>query len=177
MAKFAQIQTKMYDDLEFNTWAANVRFLWMVLITNPNASLCGVQENNAQSLARYTGLTEAEIKEALKFLVERRKIVISQTSQEIAIVHWIRHNVTNSPKQRTAVETQLNAVKDKSLLHYIEGASDYLPKLKQIPRPQQQPTRKLPDEYSIFDRTKLQQSTSAAIAELRTARLTQYAAS
>lgn len=176
MAKFAQIQTKMYDDLEFNTWTANVRFLWMVLITNPNASLCGVQENNAQSLARYTGLTEEEIKQALKFLVERRKIVISQTSQEIAIVHWIRHNVTNSPKQRTAVESQLNAVKDKSLLHYIEGASNYLPKLRQLPRPQP-PTRKLPDEYSTFDRTKLQQSTSAALAQLRAARLTQHPAS
>lgn len=169
MAKYQQIQVKMYDDLEYNTWTANVRFVWMVLLTNPNASLCGIQENNVQSLTRYTGLQPSEVEEALRFLVEKRKIVISKFSQEIAIVKWIPHNVTASPKQKAAVKKQLLAVKDKLLLQHLEGVQDYLPSVKQssLPQLQHNPNRKLPDEYSTFERLKLQQVTLAALAQHR----------
>ena len=170
MAKFQQIQVKMYDDLEFTSWSANVRFVWMVLLTNPNASLCGVQENNAQSLARYTGLTPEQVSEAIAFLVQQRKIVCSQKTNEIVICKWIKHNVTSSPKQRSAVQKQLESVKDKSLLHYLEGASEYLPSLKLLSKPQpQQPQRKLPDELSSYERIQLQKVTRQARAEIRAA--------
>ena len=168
MAKYHQVQDKMYDDLDFLSWSSQVKHIFMVLITNPRARLCGVQENNVDTLHRYSSLPKDEIQEALAFLVGAGKIVISQTTQEIAVVNYIKHNVNESPKQHTAVMREFESVKDKSLLPSITGATKFLPILKQMIK-QAIPKRKQPNELSSFEQAQLRKNINAARAELRSA--------
>lgn len=168
MAKYHQIQDKMWTDMRFRSWDMYVRYIFITLIANPGAELCGVQEQNIDTLHELTAMPKEFIQEALAELVRQERIIISQTTQEIAVVNYIKHNVTASPKQHTAVIRQFESVKDKTLLPNITGATKFLPRLKQLIK-QVIPTRKQPDELSTYDRTQLRIHTTAALADLRTA--------
>jgi hypothetical protein len=127
MAKYQYVQTEFWHDLHVAKWTPVVKLVFLYLLTNPRAHQCGVQENNAESIAMQTGLQEPEVVEALNFLEKVRKIKVSATTHEIAICNWLKHNMTKSPKVRTCIANGLKSVKNRELIKHLRDVQAILP--------------------------------------------------
>ena len=98
---------------------AEERYFYMYLITNSMTNQCGIYKFNRRLAELETGYSCDKIDNYLKKFEEYGKVIISQSSTEIMLVNWFKHNFKSNKKTLQSVNKELKDVKDKELLQKL----------------------------------------------------------
>lgn len=121
MAKYRQVFTEFWRDSFVLRLTPEEKFFFLYLMTNPATRQCGIFELPIQIMCLETGYNEDTIRKLIKRFDEYGKMTVSSETQEIALKNWAKYNFNSSPKVQKLVDSELNSVKDKSLIQYVYG--------------------------------------------------------
>lgn len=95
----ARIHTAIWSNDDFRTLPAEAQRLYLVLLTQPELTMCGVLDYSAKRVARLAHDTSAaKIDRATKILEQTGYVVIDHDTDELAIRTFMRHDgVTAMP--------------------------------------------------------------------------------
>ena len=116
-----------YKQIKVNFWQNDFvtglipeeRYFYMYLITNTMTTQCGIYKFNMKLAELETGYCQETIQKYLKNFEESGKIKISETSKEIMIVNWFKHNFKGSKKYIADINKELREVKDKEFIKQL----------------------------------------------------------
>ena len=124
-----KIQVKFWQDDFVLELTPEERYFYMYLITNTTSNACGIYKFNLKLAVLETGLSTEAINGHLHTFKSLGKIIISNSSKEIMLVNWLKHNCKMNKKTIKIINSELKEVKDKELLsHFLETC-----KLRQYP--------------------------------------------
>jgi hypothetical protein len=121
MAKYRQVFTEFWRDAFVLRLTPEEKFFFLYLMTNSATRQCGIFELPIQIMCLETGYNEDTVRKLIKRFCEYGKMTISEETQEIALKNWAKYNFNSSPKVQKLVDSELNSVKDKSLIQYVYG--------------------------------------------------------
>jgi hypothetical protein len=82
-------------------------------------SQCGIYKLNRRLTELETGYSLEKIKECLHKFEQYGKVVISQSTTEIMLINWFKHNYKSSKRSVAQANRELKDVKDKEMLKLV----------------------------------------------------------
>lgn len=135
MATYRKLHTTFWTDPFVENLTQEQKLFYLYLITNTKTKQSGIYEITKKYMAFETGFSIKEITELITYFVNDGKILYSETTNEIAIVNWVKHNLSVSHSVLKCIETDLYEVKDKELIKSLY-TKDYIDFLKSVPPPE-----------------------------------------
>jgi hypothetical protein len=132
MATYRKLHTTFWTDPFVENLTQEQKLFYLYLITNTKTKQSGIYEITKKYMAFETGFSIKEITELITYFVNDGKILYSETTNEIAIVNWVKHNLSLSHSVLKCIETDLYEVKDKGLIKTLY-TNDYIDLLKSVP--------------------------------------------
>lgn len=132
MATYRKLHTTFWTDPFVENLTQEQKLFYLYLITNTKTKQSGIYEITKKYMAFETGFSIKEITELITYFVNDGKILYSETTNEIAIVNWVKHNLSLSHSVLKCIETDLYEVKDKVLIKTLY-TNDYIDLLKSVP--------------------------------------------
>lgn len=132
MATYRKLHTTFWTDPFVENLTQEQKLFYLYLITNTKTKQSGIYEITKKYMAFETGFSIKEITELINYFVNDGKILYSETTNEIAIVNWVKHNLSLSHSVLKCIETDLYEVKDKKLIKTLY-TNDYIDLLKSVP--------------------------------------------
>jgi len=118
---YRNIQTDYWMNVRILKWPFKEKAFYMYLLTNPRITYCGIFDFPMGLAKAETNLSEKEIKFLLlKMQNEYERIVWSEATEEVCILHWMKYNTFND-RQKTGFDNALKAVRNKKLIEYLMG--------------------------------------------------------
>ena len=125
MTIFKQVHMKFWQNDFVLGLTAEERYFYIYLITNSMTNQCGIFKFNRRLAELETGYSADKIEKYLETFQVHGKVVISETTTEIILVNWFKHNFKNNKKSILLINKELKEVKDKALLKKLyESCSD-----------------------------------------------------
>lgn len=121
MATFRSIQTSFWTDSWVVQLTPEQKYFYIYLLTNNRVSQCGIYEISLGQIAFETGYNKDTIEKLLKIFETKKKIIFSIQTSEICIINFSKYNFNSSPKVRIHIISELDKVKDRSLIQYLYG--------------------------------------------------------
>lgn len=122
MAIYRNIQTSFWTDSKVtDDFTMQEKYLFLYLLTNPHTNLCGCYEISKKQIAFDTDMPKEAIEESLKRLAEYEVAFYSDSTKEVLIVNWSRHNWSQSKgdKMRVPLEKEIKNIKDAAFRDYL----------------------------------------------------------
>jgi len=121
-AKYRYLQTSFWTDVDIiDEFTPEDRYFYTYLLTNPHTSQCGIYEISYKHMETETGYNKDTINNMInRFETVHKKIKYNPDTKEIAIKNWPRYNYTNSPTVQKCIINELEKVKDRSLIQFLE---------------------------------------------------------
>jgi hypothetical protein len=132
MATYRKLHTTFWTDPFVENLTQEQKLFYLYLITNTKTKQSGIYEITKKYMAFETGFSIKEITELINYFVNDGKILYSETTNEIAIVNWVKHNLSLPHSVLKCIETDLYEVKDKKLIKTLY-TNDYIDLLKSVP--------------------------------------------
>lgn len=124
MSKYRQVQVGFWQDGFVLDLTPEEKYFYIYLMTNSKASQIGIYELPKRIIETETGYNRETVEKLLKRFIEYKKIQYNDSTKEIMIMNWVRHNWNNSPKVVARVEQELDSVKHIPFaLLYLEIAN------------------------------------------------------
>lgn len=120
------IDFEFWQDPDVLSWTPEQKFFFLHLLTNPRIKTCGIYEISFKLVEIETGYSIETIRKLLAYFAGQEKIVLSKVSQEIAIVNWLRFHRPANPNIVKAIASQVEKVKDQSLVEKVHGLEEAL---------------------------------------------------
>ena len=111
-----KIQVKFWQDDFVLELTPEERYFYMYLITNTTTTVCGIYKFNLKLAVLETGFSEEVINGHLNTFESLGKIIISESTKEIMLVNWLKHNCKMNKKTIRNINSELKEIKDKELL-------------------------------------------------------------
>jgi hypothetical protein len=122
MAIYRSVYTSFWQDAFIVELSPDEKYFYLYLMTNPKTNICGIYEFSIPIAVLETGFKKEKIEQLLKkFQEDYHKVLYSPTTNEIAIFNWSKYNESKSPSIKTAIDSGLSKVKNKSLIDYIHS--------------------------------------------------------
>lgn len=119
MAKYRNLQTKFWVDPFIVSLTPEQKFIYIYWLTNPYCTQCGIYEITKRQMSFDTGYNVDTIEKFISFFEDSGKIKYSNTTSELCLINFIKHNSNNSPKVLSCIKRELSEVKDKELIPYL----------------------------------------------------------
>lgn len=128
MAKYRFVETVFWEDPDVALLTPEQKYFYLYLLTRPQSSQCGVSPFNITLVSAHTGYNYETIQKLLSiFEKDLKKIKYNSVTKEVAIKNWGKYNYRTdfedgkNEKMRKHIQTELQKVKDKSLINFLEG--------------------------------------------------------
>jgi hypothetical protein len=102
MRKANLIQTAIWLDDDFLRLSSHARFLYVLLLTQPNVSCPGHMTIAPGRWAAMLGITQRQVEASLRALDEAGFIWLDEDACEVAIRSWVKHNISGSKLEAAA---------------------------------------------------------------------------
>jgi hypothetical protein len=119
MAIYRQIYTTFWQDEFVLSLTPEEKYFYLYLITNSKTTMCGIYEITIKIMEFETGYNRETVEKLIEKFEIYKKIIYSRASKEMCIINWAKYNINRSPKVQTALNSGLQAVKDKTLIPYL----------------------------------------------------------
>jgi len=119
----ARIGLGIWSDDDFRSLPGHAQHLYVVLLTHPELSYCGVLDWRPAKLSGLVGDWTADtVRAAAAVLIERLYIVVDETTEEVLVRSFVRHDgLMKQPKMATAMATAHTGVGSVALRGVIVG--------------------------------------------------------
>ncbi len=121
MAIFRKIHTSFWSDAFVQELTPEQKYFFLYLLTNEKTTQCGIYEISKRQICYDTGYNIDTVAKLLSFFTEARKVMYSDTTNEIALRNWEKYNKSDATTVKTLVNQQLKQVKNTVLIEYIHG--------------------------------------------------------
>lgn len=103
----AQIRLDMWGDDDWRKLSVPAQHLYMLLLTSPSLSFCGVADWRPARIAQLAaGWTTEDVLESAQELIDRLFLVIDDETEEVLIRSFVRHDgLMKMPNMATAMAT------------------------------------------------------------------------
>lgn len=119
MAKYRILQANFWDDAFVLDLTPEEKYFYNYLLTNGRASQCGCYELPYKIMEMQTGYNRETVEKLIKRFIEYGKIKYDSDTKEILIINWSKHNFSKSPKVRTCILKEVEAIKNKGFREYM----------------------------------------------------------
>jgi hypothetical protein len=119
MAAFRKISVSFWSDSFVGELTPEQKYFYLYLMTNDKTTQCGIYETSIRKICFDTGYNSETVQKLIDFFQEKNKIRWSKTTNEIALLNWVKFNDSNSPKVLACVEKELKQVKNRVLIQYL----------------------------------------------------------
>ena len=119
MSMFKNVHIKFWQNDFVLGLTAEERYFYIYLITNSMTNQCGIYKFNRRLAELETGYNSNKIESFLKKFQEYGKVMISQTTTEIMLVNWFKHNFKSNKKALASINKELKDIKDKEFLEKL----------------------------------------------------------
>jgi hypothetical protein len=119
MAVFRKVHTQIWSDPFFSDLDSEKKMFYLYILTNERTKQCGIYEISKKHICFDLGLSLDKVNKLLLFFIKIGKLQFSDATNEVAIKNWAKYNYSTSPKVVRCIESELKAVKNKSLIEYI----------------------------------------------------------
>lgn len=123
MAKFRSVNTDFWHTPQVvDDFNATDRYLYLYLLTNPHANLCGCYEISIRQIAAETDLERDIVRATLERLEVRHQVTEYQTkTKEILILNGLRNGWTGSPKWKKRIMLEIGKIKYDGFRYFIRA--------------------------------------------------------
>jgi hypothetical protein len=113
----ARLKTSIWQDQDFIGLSSNAQRLYMLALSQPDLSYCGVVSYTPRRWARLApDTTEKTLERASSELAEARFVLIDEDTEELCIRSFVKHDgLLKSPNLRTAMHRDLASVHSERL--------------------------------------------------------------
>jgi len=119
MAKYRHIHCSFWEDSDVYEWTPEEKYFYLYLMTNPHTTQCGIYQINKKQIVNETGYNIDTVSKLLDRFIEKEKILYNEPTKELCIINWLKYNFSKSPKVKTCVIKELEAVKEQTLIPYL----------------------------------------------------------
>lgn len=114
MAIYRNIHLTFWTDADvIEDFTPEDKYFYLYLLTNPHTNLLGCYEITYKQMSDETGYSRDTVDKLMKRMISvHSKVEYSESTKEILICNWHKHNWTASDKQYIAIMSQLENVKD-----------------------------------------------------------------
>jgi hypothetical protein len=119
MAAFRKISVSFWSDSFVGELTPEQKYFYLYLMTNDKTTQCGIYETSIRKICFDTGYNSETVQKLIDFFQEKNKIRWSKSTNEIALLNWVKFNDSNSPKVMACVEKELKQVKNRVLIEYL----------------------------------------------------------
>jgi hypothetical protein len=113
--KACMIQTAIWQDDDFVALSPDAKCVYLMLLTQPNVSTCGVLSLRYRHWARLLGVSTKKLVAALSELGVAGFIADDPDTEELLIRTWVKHNVGENPKMVAAARDQYKGIYSERL--------------------------------------------------------------
>lgn len=110
MAKYRQVHTKIWKDSWFCELPPKHKLFFVYLFTNEMASISGLYELSPRIMSFETGLSQEDVQAAINDFDKAGKVHYGDGV--VWVVGLRKYHETTSPKVQTAIQKDIDAVKD-----------------------------------------------------------------
>lgn len=123
MALSRTIQLSFWTDSKIiDDFTPEDRYFYLYLMTNPHTNLCGCYEISIKQMADELGYSRETVEKLIERMSTTHEVITySNRTKELIILHWHRYNWTSSDKFVTALEREIEKVKDPQFKAYLYG--------------------------------------------------------
>jgi hypothetical protein len=132
MAVFRKVHTTFWTDPFVENLSQEQKLFYLYLITNTKTTQSGIYEISKKYISYETGYSIKEVNELLNYFIQHKKIVYSESTNEICITNWINYNLSTSHSVLNCIWKDIQLVKDKSLIKSIY-TTDLIKTLESVP--------------------------------------------
>ena len=127
MALYRKISPTFWTDSKIaGKFTVEDRYLYIYLLTNPHANICGCYEISIKQMSIETGLSERKITAALKRLETVHGVIVyDPDTEEVLIPKWGKHNWTTSDKLVSGVASVARYIKSRAFKEFVTAAITY----------------------------------------------------
>jgi hypothetical protein len=114
---YAQIRSSIWNDPDFVNLGAGPQRLYVVILSQPEMSLCGIQQPAFKRWARFAPDTTTEDVELdVKTLIDHNFVVIDIDTEELLVRSFVRHGVNlKSPLTVIGLSRAYETIRSKPL--------------------------------------------------------------
>ena len=113
---FKNVHIKFWQNDFVLGLTAEERYFYIYLITNSMTNQCGIYKLNRKLAELETGYGCDKIESYLKKFEEYGKVIVSETTAEIMLINWFKHNFKSNKKALSSINKELKDIKDRELL-------------------------------------------------------------
>ena len=121
MAGYRTFNPSFWDDDFILDLSKDEKYFYFYLITNPKTTLWGIYEISFKVINFQTGLSIDMIKKLIIKLQDKRKIIFDESTNEICIRNYLRHNFNSSPLVIKSIVSGFKGIKNQNLIQYLNG--------------------------------------------------------
>ena len=117
MAVYRHIHIDYWQDGFVLDLTPEEKYFYIYLMTNSKTTQCGIYELPKRIIETETGYNRETVEKLLTRFEEYGKVVYSESTKEIFLKNWLKHNKVVSPKVKKCVEKELSNVKSIELIN------------------------------------------------------------
>ena len=128
MATYRKLHTTFWTDPFVEKLTQDQKLFYVYLITNTKTKQSGIYEISKNYMRYETGFSIEQITELINHFVKLDKIVYSESTDEIGIKNFVKHNFSYSHSVLQCILADLIEVKNKDLINQLY-TKDYVDEL------------------------------------------------
>lgn len=117
MAVYRHIHIDYWQDGFVLDLTPEEKYFYIYLMTNSKTSQCGIYELPKRIIETETGYNRETVEKLITRFEEYEKVVYSESTKEIFLKNWLKHNKVISPKVKKCVEKELSNIKSIDLIN------------------------------------------------------------
>jgi hypothetical protein len=150
MAAFRKISVSFWSDSFVGELTPEQKYFYLYLMTNDKTTQCGIYETSIRKICFDTGYNSETVQKLIDFFQEKNKIRWSKSTNEIALLNWVKFNDSNSPKVMACVEKELKQVKNRVLIEYLYSIDTHPQKEEEKEKEKEEEEEKEQEEFEYI---------------------------
>lgn len=126
--QYAAVLTALWQDEDYKALSSGAQRLYLLALSQPNVSWCGVVPFTARRWATFApDTTTRTVTKAAAELVDNGYVLVDDDTEELWVRGFIKHNVENQPKLKQAAQREFADVHSKQIREGIARAYEWVP--------------------------------------------------
>lgn len=112
MAIYRQVHISFWSDPFIEDLTPEEKYFFLYLMTNPKTTQCGIYEISKKTISKDTGIEIETVDNLISKFIQSKKILYDESTKEIFLLNWLKHNSIKSPKVKSCVKKELQFIKN-----------------------------------------------------------------
>ena len=115
MGIFRKVDTGFWADAYIMSLAPDEKLVMVYMLTNTNTTVAGIYAIHKKTIAAETGIGIRRVNNILRKLENDGKILSDESTMEVAVLDWCRHNSADSVKMQEGIKRAMAEIRSAEI--------------------------------------------------------------